>query len=53
MVPYNNYFQVLAKIWPLFDLLAKIGWVLACSSSQNFRNCSQARILDYLKFCKS
>ena len=27
--------------------------VLACSCSQNFRNCSHARILDYSKFRKS
>ena len=34
-----------AKIWPLLDLLAKFGRMLACSCSQNFRNCSHARIL--------
>ena len=37
-------FESARKILPLRELLAKIGWVLACSCSQNFCNCSHARI---------
>ena len=38
-------FKSARKIWPLLELLAKITRVLACSCSQNFCNCSHARIL--------
>ena len=38
-------FKGARKIWPLLELLAKITRVLACSCSQNFCNCSHARIL--------
>ena len=38
-------FKSARKIWPLLELLAKIIRVLACSCSQNFCNCSHARIL--------
>ena len=37
-------FESARKIWPLLELLAKIWWLLACSCSQNFCNCSHARI---------
>ena len=38
-------FSSARKILPLLDLLGKFRRVLACSCSQNFRNCSHARIL--------
>ena len=38
-------FESARKIWSLLELLAKITRVLACSYSQNFCNCSHARIL--------
>ena len=38
-------FKIARKIWPLLELLAQIGRVLACSCSQNFCYCSHARIL--------
>ena len=38
-------FKSTRKIWPLLELLAKITRVLATSCSQNFCNCSHARIL--------
>ena len=38
-------FKSARKIWPLLEFLAKITRVLACSCSQNFCNCSHARIL--------
>ena len=37
-------FESARKIWPVLELLAKIRWVLACSCSQNFCNCSHAQI---------
>ena len=37
-------FKSARKIWPLLELLAKITRVLVCSCSQNFCNCSHARI---------
>ena len=40
-------FSSARKIWPLLDLLAKIGRVLACLCFQNFRSCSHGRILEY------
>ena len=38
-------FLTARKILPLLDLLAKFKRVLACSCSQNFCSCSQARFL--------
>ena len=45
----HKNFPSARKIWPLLDLLAKFRRVLACSCSQNFCNCSHARIL--VKIC--
>ena len=38
-------FLTARKILPLLDLLAKFKRVIACSCSQNFCSCSQARFL--------
>ena len=38
-------FLTARKILPLLDLLAKFKRVLACSCSQNFCSCSQARFI--------
>ena len=42
-------FKSARKIWPSLELLAKIGWVLACSCSLNFCNRSHTWIL--VKMC--
>ena len=39
------HFKSARKIWLLLELLAKIARVFVCSCSQNFRKCSNARIL--------
>ena len=44
-------FKSVRKIWPLLELLAKIARVLACSCSQNFCNCSHARIQSLDNMC--